>query len=1025
MTLKNATALRHIRLGMKAALVFVAYSLVMLTLIGILIQQDAEWDADVMARERLVSLTRAGEGYIRDAVDGIDRDIRFLATSQAVQDLSAALVQADPQAITRHRQAVQRLMMDFVPKRSGLYQARVINARTGYEVVRVERRPPFGPFAPGPLQDKRDRDYFKALSSNPVDHLYISGVSLNQENGTIEVPHRPTIRFGRAVAGPDGSTVLFIVLNVSFNSLTFGLNSLIGTLAEPSLFDQNGRALSQPVSDILCAFESENAPSIADLFGVGVVPQESGTVSRVWHVTESNDVVHLHRVRLHAESDQTMILALSMPRSVSGLLNLPSGNYRTLWWVGALLVLGILLFIVLGRILVMPLRRLIQQMDAYGLCDGGVRPGTGMLDRRDELGALARGLLSMTLRVETQMASTQKARAESQRVFDAAATGMIIASGDGVIAGFNRAAELLFGWTGPDVMGRHWSLLVSPDGAVKIEENLSQLSAESGGLGWRSETQTVQAVRRDGTLFPAALRVSALETHGPRRFLVIIRDMSNELALTLARSESAAKSRFLANMSHELRTPLNAVTLHAEMIADEAQDSGNEILMEDARHIKGAANHLLDLINGILDLARIESGALELTPAPIDLCDFVNDLKTIGGVLARKNGNTFMIETEGLPATVTLDCVRLRQCALNLISNAAKFTRDGTITLSMVYRPDLLHLRVQDTGVGMNEEELGRIFKMFEQANTYVHGAYGGSGVGLALTRTVIEMMDGTVSVESTPGVGTCFDIAVPLAQVSQTGSRSPPLLRLAVPTQTDAARPDQITADVPGAMDLSPSQRICSQPKVGINALASSSLPTSSLVAAITTMRDFRANSRPDCPVATALEADKSVEVSACLCDHPGCLILIVEDDLALLNAIGRVVTHLGLVAIKLDNGEDAVRFLSHAVPAILILDLVLPRVSGEQIIRIVKADPRLQDMPIAVVTARDLSRAHTVWLSEQCHIVLRKGDFDLEDLAARLIDIIRMGVAKANLNGGAGVEIQATASDQIGELHDERSAG
>jgi len=1029
-TLTNATALRHISLGTKAAIVFVAYALAMLTLIGVMLQQDAEREADSLAHERLIGLTRASEDYIHDAVDDIDRDIKFLATSQAVQDLRAALEQAAPQAIARSSQAVQRLLMDFVPKRSGIYQARVINARTGYEVVRIERKRPFGAFAPGPLQDKRGRDYFEALSHYPADHLYISNVTLNRENGAIEVPHRPTIRFGRAVAGSDGSTVLFVVLNVSFNTLSYGLNGLIGTLAEPSLFDQNGRVLSHPDSNVLCTFETEQAPSIDDLFGVGAIPQASGPSRHVWHITESDDVVHLHRVRLHAESDQTMILALALPRSVGGLLNLSVNNYSALWLAGALLVLGVLLFVILGWFLVTPLRHLIDQLHAYQLGEHTARPGTGMLDRRDEFGALARGLLGMTLRVETQMASTQKARAESQRVFDAAATGMIIANRNGVIQGFNRAAEALFGWTVADVVGRHWSVLVTPEDAVQMKKTLSRLCAESDGPDWRSETQTVQAVRRDDTPFPAALRVSALKTHGSRRFLVIIRDMSNELALSLARSESAAKSRFLANMSHELRTPLNAVTLHAEMIADEAQDSGNEILMEDARHIKGAANHLLDLINGILDLARIESGVLELAPVPMDLCDFVNDLKTIGGALARKNNNAFVIETEGLPATVTLDRVRLRQCALNLISNAAKFTQHGTITLSVRHRPDVLHLRVRDTGVGMSKEELERIFRMFEQANSYVHGAYGGSGVGLALTRTIVELMDGTISVESAPDAGTCFDIAVPLAQaqVSQTEPDSPPLLRV-VPTQTDRSEPDQITAEVPdvpevlNATDPHGPQLVCTQPKLGLNALKASSLPTSSLVAAMAAMRDSRTDSQPTCPVATALKSGKSVTAAACLCDQPGCLILIVEDDLALLNAIGRAVTHLGLVPIKLDNGEDAVRFLSHAVPAILILDLSLPRVSGEQIIRIAKADPRLQDMPITVVTARDLSRAHAAWLSEQCHSVLRKGDFDLEDLAAGLIDIIRMGPAKARFNGGAGVEIQMTASSQIGEHHDKRS--
>jgi PAS domain S-box-containing protein len=609
-----------------------------------------------------------------------------------------------------------------------------------------------------------------------------------------------------------------------------------------------------------------------------------------------------------------------------------------------------------------------------------------MLDRRDEFGALARGLLSMTLRAEAQMAATQAARAESQRVFETAADGMVIATADGMIEGFNRAAEKMFGWTAGEVMDRDWSMLVAAAGAPTLDQSLNLAeggsvdgAADAGGYR-RAPSHTVQALRRDGTPFPAALRITVLEARFRTRFLLTIRDLSNEVALELARSESAAKSRFLANMSHELRTPLNAVTLHAQMIADEADDSDNPVLMEGARQIQGAADHLLDLINGILDLARIQSGRLDLNPAPMDLGMFVDGLKTIGSALARKQGNAFVIETEGLPATVVLDRVRLRQCALNLISNAAKFTKHGTITLSLTLSPGTLRLRVSDTGVGMSAEELGRIFQMFEQANGYVHAAHGGSGVGLALTRTIVEMMDGSIAVESAPNEGSCFEIAVPLAALgSEAGAVA----------QAARAAQDAPACAVPATDGLA-HPALSGQP---------AALP-----------QPVGVQGAPDHPAPGVIGA---------------CTILIVEDDVTLLHAIARAVSQMGLLTELAETAEDARRYLETTVPDMVVLDLALPQARGEEIIRLMKADPRLTETPITVITALDLSRAHAMWLTAQCHAVLRKGDFDLADLTAELTDIVRVCGDTAQAGNAPDTAGRTAPKNERGRSDDTRAFG
>ncbi|MQX37206.1 hybrid sensor histidine kinase/response regulator [Roseospira navarrensis] len=976
-------------LGAKVALVFVAYSLVMLSVLGVLVHRQAYSEHRAVASERLQGAGLAASGFIQDFVAAIARDLRYLANSKPLKNLRTAMVTGADHDDRRFAERMERLLLDFVPTRPAIYQARVIDARTGDELVRVESTGEFGLVAPGPLQNKANRDYVRDLAGLAPGTLYVSDVNLNRENGRIEQPHRPTIRFGTVAPGPDGGPLLLIVLNVSFHSLTFGLEALLGDIAGTMLFNSEGFVIAHPDESLAFDFETGRGTSLTDVLGLD--PPRGEAAARGAIVTPpgtADRIVHLRRVSLTPDPDRALILAVSLPGP--GVLPAAAGlgDTRLIWLLAGLLAGGVVLFLGVGRLLVTPMRRLLSEIRAYQVGGPGPAPGLHMLDRRDELGALARGLHGMTMRAETQMRTARTAREESQRVFDTAADAMIISTDQGVIEGFNRAAEQTFGWRLQDVIGRRWSALLAPDDAGTLTDDLSQADGPETMADEPGRYRAVRAVRRDGTSFPAALGISDLGQPFRRRFLVILRDMTSEAALDLALSESAAKSRFLANMSHELRTPLNAVTLHAEMIADRAEETDDAELQEDSRLIQRAAEHLLDLINGILDLARIESGRLELVPAAMDLDDFVEDLEVIAETLARKQGNTFRIETEGLPAKVTLDRVRLRQCVLNLVSNAAKFTRSGTITFAMRRAPGALTLRVQDTGQGMEPEEVARVFRMFEQANSYVHGAHGGSGVGLALTQRFVEMMGGTITVESAPGVGTTFEIVVPLPDDGDAAPDPDPEGTHAGAPAPDPSPEVPPPVPAPGCEDDGKSCTKTDCPgRPGCNGGPRRGVLRDRPAV---TVADFSATALR-CPIELALEQKMPVEVAADLCEGSDCAVLIVEDDLALLGAIGRAVNHFGLAAVKLDNGADALTFLARVRPSILILDLGLPDVSGMQIIRAVKQSPALKDLPIAVVTALDLDREDWLWLQSQCVVVMRKGEFDLENLAEQVLATLR----------------------------------
>ena len=236
---------------------------------------------------------------------------------------------------------------------------------------------------------------------------------------------------------------------------------------------------------------------------------------------------------------------------------------------------------------------------------------------------------------------------------------------------------------------------------------------------------------------------------------------------------SRHKSQFLANMSHELRTPLNAIIGYSEMLQEEAQDLGDgtaAALGGDLQKITEAGKHLLGLINDVLDLAKVEAGRMDLFPEDFAVADLVQGVAAVAAPLARQRGNRLVVDCpEGLGA-MRSDLTKVRQALYNLLSNAAKFTERGEITLTAAREPgegeggagDWLVFRVADTGIGMTPEQLGRLFEAFTQAEASTTRRFGGTGLGLALTRHFCRLMGGEVTAESAPGAGSTFTVRLP-----------------------------------------------------------------------------------------------------------------------------------------------------------------------------------------------------------------------------------------------------------------------
>ena len=244
------------------------------------------------------------------------------------------------------------------------------------------------------------------------------------------------------------------------------------------------------------------------------------------------------------------------------------------------------------------------------------------------------------------------------------------------------------------------------------------------------------------------------------RLFTEIEDKSRQLA-----EASEHKSQFLASMSHELRTPLNAIIGLTEMLVANAGKFGTDKAQEPLRRVNAAGTHLLGLINEVLDLSKIEAGKLELNSEPVNLVRLIDEVIGTAGQLAEKNKNRFVVDGADDLGPIIADPMRLKQILLNLLSNACKFTNDGEIALrvrQVADGRDWIDLAVADTGIGLTAEQQAKLFQDFTQADSLTARRYGGTGLGLALSRKLARMMGGDVTVTSEPGKGSVFTVRLP-----------------------------------------------------------------------------------------------------------------------------------------------------------------------------------------------------------------------------------------------------------------------
>jgi signal transduction histidine kinase/DNA-binding response OmpR family regulator len=479
---------------------------------------------------------------------------------------------------------------------------------------------------------------------------------------------------------------------------------------------------------------------------------------------------------------------------------------------------------------------------------------------------------------------------------------------------------------------------------------------------------------------------------------------------------SEHKSAFLASMSHELRTPLNAIIGYSEMLYETAQDEGQDELLPDLAKIRDAGRHLLGLINDILDLSKIEAGKMELYLEEVDLGALVEEVRSIVEPLAAANVNHLEIVCPRALGTLYTDRTKLKQSLLNLLSNAGKFTRDGRVNLEVRPGDDEIFFIVSDSGIGMNEEQQGRLFQAFSQAEASTARQYGGTGLGLAITKHFCEMLGGTIAVESASGQGSTFTITLPnrrrtlgAAAVVPEGAEDAPLVMvvdddpnarglLAATVRREGYRVIE-AADGEAALALAREWR---PDVVTLDVL----MPRIDGWAVLTALKSDPDLAEIPVIVVTVL-ADRGIAVSLGAADflikpvdrarlaatlrqyvYGSGVVLVVDDEDESRDLARRHLDRLGWDVAEAGDGSGALSWLSqNPRPAMILLDLVMPGMNGFAFLEEIAKHPEWREIPIVILTAMALGVAERELLAGRTREVIAKGADDLAVALSRIL--------------------------------------
>ena len=655
------------------------------------------------------------------------------------------------------------------------------------------------------------------------------------------------------------------------------------------------------------------------------------------------------------------------------------------------------------------------------------------IEARDE--ALERARHQVELRVQERTAELEAAHAELDRFFDISADMLCIAGFDGHFKRINPAWERTLGFSQEELLSRPFTEFIHPEDEERTIREADRLTTGTEMVAFEN-----RYLCKDGSYKPLSWRATPLP--GQRLFYAAARDISvrkkAEQALVLAKEEAEQankfKDQFLSTMSHELRTPLNAILGFSELLRDDRYGVLTDRQRRYLDHVHSGGRHLLRLINDILDLSKIAAGRMGLDLGTVIVQEAFEQVAGTLGPLADKKSQT-LARNAAPGLVVRADPNRLNQILLNLVGNAIKFSPEqGRIELQATAVDGHVRIDVKDNGPGIPAEEQRRIFEAFQRLS-HPGKATEGTGLGLAIAQRLVELHGGRLDLESAPGQGCCFYFNLPEA--------SPAPKQLAVSQPAVAGQVDHprvlVIDDDPSATRLLESQLtpcgydvvICNRPQDALEMAAElqPNVITIDLLMKPTTGWDLLLELRFDprtreipLIVVSILDSPgkgaafiaeeylrKPVEKSTLLAAIARCLkrrglgspmeqsILVVEDDDGTREMIHEALSAEGYRVALAADGEQAYDLVRSTLPSLVILDLLLPRISGLELLTRWKADPRTAGLPVFVLTGKDLTAEEQQYLRTNVESLMHKQSPWQENLLSQLRSILKPSNGKA----------------------------
>jgi PAS domain S-box-containing protein len=629
-------------------------------------------------------------------------------------------------------------------------------------------------------------------------------------------------------------------------------------------------------------------------------------------------------------------------------------------------------------------------------------------------------------------------------LLEAAPDAVVLVDEARVIQLVNRGFEAMFGYSREQLVGSPVTILI-PE---RLHEAFFAGPGRALDPGSLQKEISMFALRSDGSEFPIELSRAVFRADDGVRIFAIVRDITErvraaaelEAAREAAESANRAKSAFLANMSHELRTPMNAILGYSEMLMEDAQDSGDEDSAADLKKIHQSGTHLLSLINDVLDLAKIESGKMEALAEDFEVATLIDDVRATAHPLMAKNDNQLEIECGDALGMAHQDLTKLRQSLLNLLSNAAKFSHEATVTLkaerSVRDGSDWLTLSVRDSGIGIAADKLETVFEEFGQAEETTSREYGGTGLGLPISRRFCRMLGGDLTLESLPGEGSTFTISVP-AVLPEVDEQAPvdeeptkTAAELAELRATGAGRTVLVIDDDPEARDIV--ERLLSRDGFAVVTASTGEEGlrlAHTLEPAVITL-DVVMPEMDGWSVLRALKADPV------LCEIPVVMLtmlddeakgyslgatdflvkpvdrdqlrsvvaryyapeapstaLLIDDDPAVRETLSNALSTTGWQVEAAENGRAALDRMATCRPTLILLDLMMPVMDGFDFLVELHANPEWREIPVIVLTAKDLTAEDRRILSGRVEQIVAKDAWSHE----QLVDLVHKLASRA----------------------------